>query len=209
MKLALFLAFTLPASAQVFEITPLFGYRTGGSIKVQQEGQEGYARGRLKDSFAYGFAFGYRLDENSVIEFRWARQHPDLRLPDPITPPMGSTISNTVDTTIDQFHGDFTREYKVARDSGIRPYILASLGASRIGLPGENLTRFSFGLGGGVKGPINPRVSWRVQAEWLPIWIEPGATGLLCRNGGCAAFLSGTLTHQFEISFGPVFHLER
>jgi hypothetical protein len=181
----------------------------GGSIKVQQESEQTYARGKLKDSFAYGFAFGYRLDEKSVIEFRWARQPTDLRLPDPIAPAVVSTTNSTVDTTIDQFHGDFTREYTVDRQSAIRPYVLASLGASRIGLPGADLTRFSFGLGGGVKFPIYQRVRWRIQAEWLPIWIEPEARGLICRNGGCAAFLSGTLAHQFEISFGPVFHFSR
>jgi Outer membrane protein beta-barrel domain len=201
-RLTLFLAFTLPASAQVFEVTPLFGYRMGGTIKAKNEGDETFTKSRLKDGFTYGLAAGYRFDEESVIEFRWARQHSRLRLPDPIVPGVVSPI----DTTIDQFHCDFTHEYEWDVYPRIRPYVLGSAGATRIGLPGENFTRFSFGLGGGMKISIRPRVRWRIQAEWLPIWIEPEARGLTCRSGVCAVFLSGTLTHQFEVSFGPVFH---
>jgi hypothetical protein len=201
-KLPLLFAFTLPASAQVFELTPLFGYRMGGTMKVTNEGEEAFIKAKLKDGFTYGFAAGYRFDEESVVEFRWARQHSRLRLPDPINPALVSSI----DTTIDQFHCDFTHEYKWDLYPRIRPYVLGGAGATRIGLPGESFTRFSFGLGGGVKIPIHPRVRWRVQAEWLPIWIEPSARGLNCRGGVCAVFLSGTLAHQFEVSFGPVFH---
>jgi Outer membrane protein beta-barrel domain len=201
-KLTLFFAFTLPASAQVFELTPLFGYRMGGTIQVKNEGESTSIKARLKDGFAYGLAAGYRFDEESVIEFRWARQHSRLRLPDPVSPDLVSPI----DTTIDQFHCDFTHEYEWDHYPRIRPYVLGSAGATRFGLPGESFTRFSFGLGGGVKISIHPRVRWRIQAEWLPIWIEPEARGLTCRGGVCAVFLSGTLTHQFEVSFGPVFH---
>jgi hypothetical protein len=202
LKLTLSFAFTLPASAQVFELTPLFGYRMGGSIEVKKESEGTHVRASLKDSFAYGLAAGYRLDEESVIEFRWARQHSQLRLPGPTAPGLVLPIN----TTIDQFHGDFTHEYALDDYPSLRPYVLGSVGATRIGLPGENFTRFSFGLGGGVKISIHPRVRCRVQAQWIPIWIEPEARGLTCRGGGCAVVLSGTLTHQFEMSFGPVFH---
>jgi hypothetical protein len=200
--LTLFLAFTLPASAQVFELTPLFGYRMGGTIQVKNEGESTSIKARLKDGFAYGFSAGYRFDEESVIEFRWARQHSRLGLPDAASP----DVVLPIDTTIDQFHCDFTHEYQWDDYPSIRPYVLGGAGATRIGLPGESFTRFSFGLGGGVKISIHPRVRWRVQAEWLPIWIEPEARGLTCRGGVCAVFLSGTLTHQFEVTFGPVFH---
>jgi Outer membrane protein beta-barrel domain len=200
--LVAFFAFTLPASAQVFELTPLFGYRMGGRIEVKNEGEGTSIKTSLKDGLAYGFAAGYRFDEESVFEFRWARQHSELRLPDPTAPAPVSPIS----TTIDQFHVDFTHEYELDDYPSIRPYVLGSVGATRIGLPGESFTRFSFGLGGGVKISIHPRVRWRIQAEWLPIWIEPEARGLTCRGGVCAVILSGTLTHQFEMSFGPVFN---
>ena len=59
--LAALLANVVPAHGQHFDITPLVGFRTGGSLEVQQEGQPQRARAGLGDSATFGVAAGIRF----------------------------------------------------------------------------------------------------------------------------------------------------
>ena len=49
------LAQIAPAQAQRIDLTPLVGYRAGGSIDLQEEGQAPQARASLADSVAFGW----------------------------------------------------------------------------------------------------------------------------------------------------------
>ncbi len=49
--------------------------------------------------------FGMRIHEDELIEFRWARQHSRTHFEDADVPPLPQPV------TLDQFHGDFTKEY--------------------------------------------------------------------------------------------------
>jgi hypothetical protein len=82
---------------------------------------------------------------------------------------------------------------------------MASVGATHLGSSSNGFTRFSFGIGTGLKMSLGSKLGLRVQAQWLPIWVEPEVSGFACGFGGCIAVLSGRLTQQFEVSAGPIF----
>lgn len=207
MMLALLLS-AAPAAAQSLEIqgvevTPFIGGRFGGTFDIRPEGAA-EARASLGDSVSYGVSAGIRFDDFSVIEFRWATAKSGLRLESGlnVNPLAGPAV---VDVTLNQFHGDFTREFALDEVTDLRPFVMASVGATHLGSSSNGFTRFSFGLGTGLKMNVNSRIGVRVQAQWLPIWVQPEVSGFACGFGGCIAVLSGRLTQQFEISAGPVF----
>jgi hypothetical protein len=141
---------------------------------------------------------GVRLDEENLIEFRWARQDSHVHLRGSAAP-----AKNVV---LDQFHGDFTREF-ILEDGphSTRPFVLASAGAMHVdGGTGSSFTRFSCGIGGGIKVYFTRHFGVRMQGEWLPLVVEPEVTSFVC-GGGCIVHLSARLVSQGELAVGPVF----
>jgi hypothetical protein len=180
-----------------FDITPLIGYRTGISSPIQPQVRGSNARVLFDANPSYGLAFGVRLDEVNVVEFRWARQDTSYHLEDAV---ITSTRQRAV---LDQFHGDFTHEYIFDDWPRSRPFIMGSVGATHVsGASNSSFTRFSFGLGGGVKVFVNRHFGFRVQAEWLPLWVDPQVT-LVC-GGGCLVRLGGYVSSQGEVTIGPL-----
>ena len=107
---------------------------------------------------------------------------------------------------LNQFQGDFTHEY-ILEDwpAWARPFVIGSVGATHLSAgPNSSFTRFSFGLGGGIKVYFNRHMGLRMQAEWLPLVINPEVGALVC-GGGCVVHLNATLVSQGEISVGPIF----
>jgi len=207
--LAFVCALSVPAPAgaetleiQGIEVTPLIGGRFGGTFDVQLAGVP-EARASLNDTVSYGVAAGIRFDDFSLIEFHWTRAKSELHLKpaDLIVNPLAAPIA---DVTLNQFHGDFTREFPLDEVKSIRPFIMASVGATHLGSSSNGFTRFSFGIGSGLKISLNSKLGIRLQAQWLPIWVQPEVSSFACGFGGCVAVLSGRLTQQFEVSAGPV-----
>ena len=82
--------------------------------------------------------------------------------------------------------------------------MIGSVGATHLGAgPNSSFTRFSFGLGGGIKVSFNRHMGLRMQAEWLPLVINPEVNSLVC-GGGCAVHLTATLVSQGEVAVGSV-----
>ena len=176
------------------DVTPLIGYRTSMTFSA---GQNGVATSGLSldGSPSYGVAAGVRLDEEDLVEFRWARQDTHVHL-----------AGSSERVILNQFHGDFTHEY-ILEDwpAWARPFVIGSVGATHLGAgPNSSFTRFSFGLGGGIKVYFNRHFGLRTQAEWLPLVINPEVSALVC-GGGCVVHLNATLVSQGEIAVGPIF----
>jgi opacity protein-like surface antigen len=170
------------------EVTPLFGYRTNMSFKTDPDADGITSKFVFDASPAYGFAIGFRSHDEDVVEFRWSRQ--DTR----------------TGWILNQFHLDCSHEYVVDEwPAWARPYIMASVGATHISNTTNFpvVTRFSFGLGAGIKIFPSPRVGFKVQAEWLPVWITQKAKAFC--SGGCVVRFSGQLGSQGEVTAGPVF----
>ena len=176
------------------DVTPLIGYRTSMTFPA---GQNGVATSGLSldASPSYGVAAGVRLDEEDLVEFRWARQDTHVHL-----------AGSSERVILNQFHGDFTHEY-IPEDwpAWARPFVIGSVGATHLGAgSNSSFTRFSFGLGGGIKVYFNRHMGLRTQAEWLPLVIDPEVSSLVC-GGGCVVHLNATLVSQGEIAMGPIF----
>jgi hypothetical protein len=186
---------------QSFEVTPFIGGRFGGTFEIQPDGAA-EVHASLKDAASYGVAAGVRFDDLSMIEISWTRARSGLRFDTEINP----LNTSLADVTLNQFHGDFTREFILEEVKVLRPFLMASVGATHLATSNDGFTRFSFGLGTGLKFFLNSKLGVRVQAQWVPIWVDPEVRGFACvGGGGCIVVLSGKLTQQFEVNVGPVF----
>jgi hypothetical protein len=201
------LAAATPARAQYVEIqavevTPFVGARFGGTFDIQTD-EFSPIQATLEDAASYGLSAGVRFDDLSLIEFRWTKSTSTLRFSAPFRF-QGASLG---DVTLNQFHADFTREFVIPEVKGLRAFLTGSLGATRIAAANDGFTRFSFGFGSGLKQFLGSRLAIRAEAHWLPILIEPEVGAWACGTvgiGGCLVVLNGRLTHQFELSIGPV-----
>lgn len=182
-----------------FDITPLIGYRTSITFPIGEGGRETNSNVIFDARPSYGIAVGGRLNEEDLIEIRWARQDSHVHTE-------GSIPYATQKVVLEQLQGDFTHEY-ILEDWPLwaRPFVMGSVGATHLGAgTGSSFTRFSFGLGGGIKVYFKRHFGLRVQAEWLPIVVNPEVSAFVC-GGGCVVRLSGTAVSQGEFVAGPLF----
>ena len=177
-----------------FDLAPLVGYRS----------YLGFPTGRLPSPHlivgggpSYGVSAGVRLDEENLIELRWATQDTHVHLRGGAAPSENAVLN--------QFQGDFTHEY-ILEDGPhwARPFVIGSVGATHISASTSSFTRLSFGIGGGIKVYFSRHFGLRLQGEWLPIVVEPEVTSFVC-GSGCIVHLSARLVSQGEIAGGPVF----
>ena len=207
LTLAAILAGAAPARAQYveiqsFELTPFIGARLGGTFDIQPDGAA-QIEATLKDATSYGFSAGVRFDDFSLVEFRWTQSASTLRFDAPFAF-LGASVG---DVELNQFHADFTREFVIPEVKGLRSFLTGSVGATHIGSTSDGFTRFSFGLGAGLKQFVGSRFAIRAEASWLPILVDPEVSTFACGTGpigGCLVVLNGRLTQQFEVSVGPV-----
>src|SRR6185503_6705307 len=180
------------------DFTPLIGYRSSIAFPTVQGLQTNASGAVLAERPSYGFSVGMRLNEEDVVELRWARQESDLRF-------TGSGLLSTA-VVLHQVHLDCTHEFIMDTwPIWVRPYVIGSVGGTH--LDGGNsaaFTRFSFGLGTGLKVYFNRHVGLRFQVEWLPIVVNPEVGAFVC-GAGCVVHLSATAVSQGEIVAGPLF----
>jgi hypothetical protein len=182
-----------------FEFTPFMGYRTNMSFPVEPHVTGTNPRVVLDASPSYGASFGMRLHaEEDLVEIRWARQDSYVHAEDIMPlPPRQHVI-------LDQFHGDFSHEPLVEDwASWAKPFVVASVGATHIsGSTSINLSRFSFGIGGGIRFYPSRHVGFKIQAEWVPVFADPHVA-FIC-GSGCIVHVGGTLSSQGEVFAGPI-----
>jgi hypothetical protein len=185
-----------------FDFSVLGGYRTNVNFTGPADSTDtsvSSPRVVIDPSPSYGFAFGARINEEDLIEVRWARMKSTMRLEQNFL----TTFQQNV--IVDQYHGDFTHEYILDNwPARVRPYVMASIGATHIsGNVTRSFTRFSLGIGAGFKIFVNRNVGFRLQGEWLPIVVDP-EVGLVC-SGGCLIRIQTQITSQGEFAAGPLF----
>jgi hypothetical protein len=139
-----------------------------------------------------------------LVEFRWLRRNTHLGFDEnPLVPPH-VTAGFRPDIGLNYFLGDFTREWKVEDAPSIQPFIRGTLGAARLGAPASSATRFVFGAATGLKIFPKPHWGFRIEVEYLPIVLHTEIQRIVCTQG-CIVALTGGITNQFSVSFGPAF----
>jgi hypothetical protein len=82
--------------------------------------------------------------------------------------------------------------------------VLASVGATHVsGSTSIDFTRFSFGIGGGIRFYPSRHYGFKIQAEWVPVFADP-TVAFIC-GGGCVVHVGGTASSQGEVLAGPIF----
>ena len=192
--LLLSMAFTILsasfASAQKAEITPFLGYRYGGSF-TNKERSTGFD---VQNSPTFGVIFDYKVHDFILAEFHWSHQ--------------GSTLELTqedqqleTDIGIDNFHGGVLFQGGT-RD--LHPFFSASVGATRFGIQGaDSSTKFSLGLGGGIKGLVTERIGYRFEFRGFTTFTAIEDEYEICDVWGCATVKStSTVFWQAQVLGG-------
>ena len=189
-----------------FEITPYVGYRTSGSLGG---GQNGYTDFHIEDGLAYGVGIGYLINPMLTMEVRWARS-------DSSVTSHGLTFAKTkvAEVSTDYFHANFIFYFRPEGFS-LRPYLVTGLGA--VVVNPKNVTigetpvnpstesRFSWNLGLGLQARAGSRVSFRLQALWLPVYINSTMGWWFDWWGYPWAVPISNYMHQFEFMGGLTF----
>jgi hypothetical protein len=182
-----------------FDLTPFIGYRSSMSFPIEPHVTGTNPRVILDASPSYGVSLGMRLaNEGDLVEMRWARQDSYVHGQD-ITPQLPCQR-----VILDQFHGDFSHEAPIEDwASWARPFVMASVGATHIsGSTNISFTRFSFGIGAGIRFYASRHLSFKVQAEWLPVFVDPNVA-FIC-GSGCIVHAGGTASSQGEVFVGTI-----
>jgi len=184
-----------------YDFTLFVGYRTSMSFPLEPH-VTGMNPSVIVDATpSYGVSFGLRLPQRDedLIEVRWARQDSYVHSEDITQQPPPQRI------LLDQFHGDFSHEPLIEDwPSWAKPYVLASVGVTHVsGSSTISFTRFSFGIGGGIRLYPSRHIGFKIQAEWLPVFADP-QIAFVC-GGGCIVHVGGTPASQGEVFAGRYF----
>ena len=182
-----------------FDVAPFAGYRTSMSFPIEPHVSGTNPTVVLEANPSYGASFGVRLSEGGLVEGRWARQDSYVHS-EGITP-----ATPRQHLVLNQFHLDCSREYVVDPwPQWARPFVMLSVGATHLsGSATADFTRFSFGMGGGIRFYPSRHVGFKVQAEWVPVLVDPQVS-FVC-GGGCVIHVGSTLASQGEVVAGPFF----
>lgn len=194
--------FVVPFSTfaqQLFDISPIFGYSSSVSFPLSSE-TTSKSTAKVIPSVTLRIAAGVRYDEDQVIEFHYSRQSSTIKFDG--LHAVSPVFSNQ--SIIEQFLVDFTHEFVLDEPIAVRPFVVASVGMTRITAAGESSNGFAFGIGAGIKWFPVKWFGIRAQGQWLPTLIDPKIKTLICA-GGCVAAVGGKLASQANISVGPIF----
>jgi opacity protein-like surface antigen len=190
----------LPSLAQQrFEFQPFVGYKYGGGVDVAGN-PLGINRINFDSSIAYGGTATFNAAERLGVEFLWDRQ------PTNVTGSYngGGTYPQKIGVKLDQYHGDLL--FSVAdHGSKLEPFILVGFGATNIHGEGSSTTKFSFGVGGGVKYFVSKHVGFRVQARYTPTYAYTSNGGVWCNWWGyCWVVPNDHFIHQGDVTTGLI-----
>lgn len=189
------------AAQQRWEVQPFFGGRFGGGFEVDAPVARPHDFRFAEIDFAsgetYGFTAGYFVSQMVQLEFLLSRQQTGIEA-------AGVKISDASHT---QYHGNVLFHF-TDEDAKVRPYVLVGFGASTVSpdLPGaDSVTKFSFGLGGGVKTYFTDHVGLRFQARLAPTYVTEDPALFCDPFGFCWAVDTAVYSYQTEATVGVTF----
>ena len=176
----LLLAAWTPASAQSWEVTGLAGYTP--SAGLDNRAPE-LSKLDLAGGFTWGLQAGWLLTPRWGIEALWTEQASAQT----IETSAGSADLFTM--TIRQLHGDVV--YHLGASTRLRPFVFGGLGATFFSAEAyESETKFSVGLGAGVKYFPWDAIGFRAHFRYLPTMMNDADAADFCDPFG---FCQGVL----------------
>ena len=197
---ALFAA--VPAYAQdsspKFELTPFAAYRGGG----QFEQKEGSVEFDVQESSAWGLILNGKVEANTEWEVLYSSQSTSIETTGAIADEPG------FDMDIEYLHVGGTYLFDGDR---VRPFIAATLGASRFGPRPSGFSSETFvsgSFGGGWKISLAKNFALRIEARAYATLVEDDSR-LFCASSdegaGCLLILEGSFFTQWETRAGLTF----
>jgi opacity protein-like surface antigen len=182
------------------EAQPFVGARFGGEFEAQER-----IRGRtrtvnidIESGFAWGFTFGAFVNETIEFEFMWSRQESALSVePD----------TKLFDASVSHYHGNVLFHFGNLA-SRVRPYALVGLGATILDPDAgdvEGATKFSFGIGGGLKAYFNDTVGLRAQYRLTPTYMSDEPAIFCDAFAFCYVIDEAVYAYQNEWTAGVTF----
>jgi len=199
------LLFATAASAQDthrFEITPLFGYRFGGSFDDVSRGGVASGPVEIGDSESFGLSAGVLFTPDSELELIWSHQDTSLRSAVPF-----DAGRSTLDLAIDTFHVGGLYLFSDGTER-VRGFFSFGAGLTRFDPPAGYVSenRLSFSVGIGAKFFATPRLGVRVHARLIPTYFSSGDEAVFCSlPGSCVVTVNGDFVYQTEAAAGLVF----
>ena len=201
-RILTFLAVALCQSAasaaddnQRFEITPIGGYRLGGTFEIESSD----ASYEIQDSASFGLILNLRDREDTQWELLFSRQNSEARLE------FGAGTQPLVDLELQVLQIGGTYQ---GQGDKVRPYVAATLGGTRIKSEADSDIFFSGSIGVGLQIRPLSRLGIRLEARAYGTLTDSN-TDLFCRTGPdlsiCAVRVDGDLLTQIETFAGVVF----
>ena len=202
--LAALLLTALPAGArgQSIEITPMLGYRFGGSLQAAPgtgAGGQSSVEVEVDDAAAFGVHLGYRVGEGE-IELLYARQDTQLQTAALFTgAPVFDLALETWQLGGTYLFGD--------DDARARPFVAVGLGLTRLlpepsGLSDE--TRFSASFGAGVKLWLGRHFGIRLEGRGFFTVLDSDSRSFCDSDSGCLIRTTGSELSQAEARAGLI-----
>ena len=184
-----------------FEIQPFVGYKWGGTLDLAPN-TASVARAEFASDIAYGVTATFNATPHFGLEFLWNHQ------PTTVSGQLGNgaTFPTQVDAHLDQYHGNIVVTL-TDEDSNFKPFFLVGFGATSIGADNRNgATKFSFGLGAGVKYFFSEHIGVRTQIRYAPTYVYSTYGGTYCDWWGfCWTIPDDHYLNQGDVTGGLVF----
>ena len=189
--MALALLAVTPVAAADFELTPLAGFRLGGSFDAVESG----VNLELDETGTYGLLLGFPLDEQSVVEVELVHQGTELS--------SGGLFEGEpiFDLDIDSIMAG--GRYQSDHDR-VRGFVAGGLGLTRFNPHGsqwDDEWSVSLSLGGGALVQMGERFALRLEGRGLGSFLID-RTAVFCGDAGCQVLIEGSGILQVEARVG-------
>lgn len=175
-----------------FEISPFAGVRSAGSFRPPPDAHMPALQAVTFDVSSaptFGTFFNYDLVGNLELEVLWGHQSSNVvekraNVQDPQNP----TETELFDISINYFQGGLL--YSGGNET-FDPYIAVGFGSARLSADGaeaSSVSKFSFSIGGGLKGYLSDRVGFRFDARAFGTRAGDRREDVACGVFGCASF---------------------
>lgn len=189
--------FATAAESPRFDVTPLIGYRAGGSFDRVDPESSAESSVDLDDGLSYGFDVGLYRDDVSFYQLLYTRQESGFESSD--------AALGSVDLTTEylQFGGTLL----FGEETWYVPWMSLTIGAARFDPSGggyDSETKLSATLGGGMRLPFNERVAANLGVRGYLTLVDSD-TEIFCVGSGdlnCLVRTSGSTFFQGEAFLG-------
>lgn len=191
---AVVLLLAVPGFAQQVDVTPVGGFRVGGSMEDYNSGGDF----DIKDDWAFGGMIDVSIPGGRAVELVYSHQGTELEAKG-VFP--GAPVTAPLDVDLWQVGVLQNKELTPA----LTGYVVGSLGLTHFAFPSDSESRFSIGFGGGVKAFLNRTVGFRADGRGYVTFVDTDNFYATGGGGGATISFSSDLLLQAEFLGGVVF----